>query len=186
MNYNNTILEDLPNEIWVDAFGFDGVYEVSNLGRIKSVGRFVNIRNGQRWVNTRIRKQCLVSDGRLTCTFNLEGNHYSQNVAALIFLSFNMKVNYNVKKHCVMHIDKVQSNNVLSNLIIEKISESHSINYVKKLLPHLKINNDKKRAEYLKLTHKICSKCKEEKVISLFEYGRNKCIVCRKIDKKKT
>ena len=41
---------------WIDALGFDGIYEVSNYGRIKSLGRYVNIRNGQRWVKERIRK----------------------------------------------------------------------------------------------------------------------------------
>ena len=29
--YENLQLEDLENEIWVDAFEFDGIYEVSNL-----------------------------------------------------------------------------------------------------------------------------------------------------------
>jgi len=185
MNYKNTILKDLPNETWVDAFGFDGIYEVSNLGRIKSVGRFVNIKNGQRWVKTRIRKQCLCADERLNCQFHLEGKWYSQNVSALIFLSFNPKVDYNIKTHCVMHIDKIQHNNILSNLIIEKISNSHSVNHLKKLLPHLKINNDKKRYDYLKLTHKECTKCKNKKVISVFEYGRNKCKNCRSQEKAK-
>lgn len=186
MNYKNTILEDLPNEIWVDAFGFDGVYEVSNLGRIKSVGRLVNIRNGQRWVKTRIRKQCLVSDGRLTCPFNLEGKYYSQNVAALIFLSFNPKADYNVKTHCVMHIDKVQHNNVLSNLIIEKKSKSHSVNHEKHLLPHLKINNDKRRSEYLKIKERKCKDCNTIKKIDMFRYGSKQCKGCRSLSQKQT
>lgn len=32
--YKNLSLEDLENEIWVDALGFGGVYAVSNLGRV--------------------------------------------------------------------------------------------------------------------------------------------------------
>ncbi len=28
--YTNLQLEDLPNEVWVDVYGYDGIYEVSN------------------------------------------------------------------------------------------------------------------------------------------------------------
>jgi len=177
-------LEDLPNEIWADALGFDGIYEVSNLGRIKSLGRYVNGKNGQRWNKERIRKQFLSKDGRLGCIFCHDGNKYSQNIQALIYLSFNIKNEYNIKTNCVMHLDKNKSNNTLSNLKIESISYSHEINYEKKLLPHLKANNDKRRNDYLKLTHKACVECGNNKKISDFEYGRNKCIDCRKEEKK--
>lgn len=180
--YNNTTLEDLENEIWIDALGFDGIYEVSNLGRIKSLGRWVSNGKSERWVKEKIRKQVLVSDGRLTCP--LRGN--SINVSAIIFLSFNTDIPYDPKKNCVMHINKLQSDNILSNLKIETISKSHKINHKKNLLPHLEKNNKKARNEYLKLTHKICTKCNEKKTIINFEYGRNKCKSCRKIEKKES
>ena len=83
-----------------------------------------------------------------------------------------------------MHINKIQSDNRLINLKVESISNSHKVNHIKKLLPHLKKNNDKSRAEYLKLTHKKCVKCNDKKTIINFEYGRNKCKTCRKIEKK--
>ncbi len=183
MSYKITTLEDLPNEVWVDVFGFDGLYEVSNLGRYKSLGRYVNIRNGQRWAKERVMKQCLVYDGRLTLKLSNNGS-VSINVAAIIFLSFNLKADYNVKTHCVMHIDKIQSNNVLSNLKIEKISKSHSINYSKGLLHHLTKNNRKRTEDYFKLTHKVCCVCSIKKAISCFEHGRNKCLGCRYLEKK--
>lgn len=28
-------LDNLENEEWIDAFGFDGIYQVSNYGRVK-------------------------------------------------------------------------------------------------------------------------------------------------------
>ncbi len=180
--YNNPTLEDLENEIWVDALGFDGVYEVSNLGRIKSLGRWVSNGKSERWIKEKIRKQVLVSDGRLTCP--LKG--VSINVSAIIFLSFNSDTPYNPKKQCVMHINKIKDDNRLCNLKIESISKSHKINYKKNLLPHLEKNNKKARNEYLKLTHKICTKCNENKTIINFEYGRNKCKSCRKIEKKES
>jgi len=176
--YNNLQLENLDNEIWVDAIGFDGISEVSNLGRIKSLGRWVSNGKSERWVKEKIRKQSLGSDGRLTCPLK----NTSINVSATIFLSFYPDKPYNPKKQCVMHKNKIKSDNRLENLKIENISKSHKLNHKKGLLPHLKSNNDKSRSEYLKLTQKICSKCKERKTIVNFEYGRNKCKSCRKIE----
>ena len=178
--YNNLTIDDLEDEIWIDALGFDGVYHVSNLGRIKSLGRWVSNGKSERWVKERIRKQTLCCDGRLTCPLQ----NTSINVSAIIFLSFNSEIPYNPKKQCVMHINKIKSDNRLVNLKIESISKSHEINHKKNLLPHLKINNDKSRKEYLKLTHKICTKCNTKKTILNFEYGRNKCKHCRKIENK--
>ena len=34
-------LEDLQNEIWVDIKGYEGLYQVSNMGRVKSLKRYV-------------------------------------------------------------------------------------------------------------------------------------------------
>ena len=35
--YQNLSLEDLPNEEWRDVVGYEGLYQVSNLGRVKSL-----------------------------------------------------------------------------------------------------------------------------------------------------
>lgn len=182
--YENMQIEDLPNEIWVDAFGFDGIYEVSNLGRIKSIGRYVPNGNGERWVAESIRKQVLVSDGRLTCPFSYKGNSISNNVSAIIFQSFNPNAIYDVKTHCVMHKNKLKRDNRLSNLKLETISNSHKLNYRKKLLPHLEANHKIRAENYKKLAHKICVECYLKKEIRFFEHGRNKCKECRKEQKK--
>ena len=69
-------------------------------------------------------------------------------------------------------------------MILIKISDSHKINHKQSLLPHLKNNNDKRKSDYKKLTHKICKKCEEKKEIERFEFGRNTCLVCRVRSKK--
>lgn len=33
-------IDDLPNEIWKDIPNFKGMYQISNLGRVKSLQRF--------------------------------------------------------------------------------------------------------------------------------------------------
>jgi len=177
-------LDDLDNEEWVDALGFDGVYQVSSFGRVKTLGRWVSNGKSERLVKEKIRKLNTGKDGRITMTFNYENIATSVNLPAIIFFSFYPKKRYLDKTYCVAHINKIKNDNRLENLILIKISDSHKINHIEKLLPHLKINNDKKKEEYSKLTHKICKKCVEKKGIELFEFGRNTCLDCRNSLKK--
>ena len=59
-NYKNLSLEDLPNEVWKDVVGYEGLYQVSNLGRVKSLQRLDN--KGRR-INLSIRKQVVGNVG---------------------------------------------------------------------------------------------------------------------------
>ena len=45
------------NEIWKPIKGFEGLYEVSNLGRIKALKRKKNCNKGWGWVKEHIMKQ---------------------------------------------------------------------------------------------------------------------------------
>jgi hypothetical protein len=40
-HYKNLSLKDIPGEIWKDIEGFEGYYQVSNMGRVKSLEREV-------------------------------------------------------------------------------------------------------------------------------------------------
>lgn len=177
-------LNNLENEEWIDALGFDGIYQVSNLGRVKTLGRWVSNGKSERWVKERIRKLYTGKDGRITMIFNYQNKKTSINLPAIIFFSFHPEKRYLDRTYCVAHINKILNDNRLENLTLIKISDSHKINHIEKLLPHLKVNNDKRKAEYLKLTHKICKTCNEKKEIEKFEHGRNSCLVCRKRSKK--
>jgi len=169
-------LADLENEEWIDAIGFDGIYQVSNLGRIKSIGRYVPIRNGERWVKERILKQSLSKDGRLSCGFSIDNKKHSINVPYVIWQSFNYTKKINTKKECIMHKNKNQSDNRLINLEKTTISKSHSMNWEKGLLGHLKENNSKRTEIYNSLTERKCKCCNEVKSIKKYKRG---CFTCR-------
>jgi hypothetical protein len=177
-------LEDLENEEWIDALGFDGIYEVSNFGRVKTLGRWVRNGKSERFVKERIRKLHTGKDGRVTMIFNYENKKTSVNLPALIYFSFNPDKEYLDRTFCVSHLNKILNDNRLKNLILIKISDSHKINHKQNLLPHLKNNNDKRKSDYDKLTHKTCKKCNDKKEIESFEFGRNTCLVCRSRSKK--
>ena len=48
----------LENEIWKDVKGFEGLYMVSNYGRIKSIDHYVKCNSGRRLVRVKILKPC--------------------------------------------------------------------------------------------------------------------------------
>jgi hypothetical protein len=51
-------MEQRDTKIWKDIAGFEGYYQVSNWGRVKSLARYVNCRGGQKLNKERIRKTC--------------------------------------------------------------------------------------------------------------------------------
>lgn len=56
-NYKNLKWgDDSHLEVWKQIKGYEGLYEVSNMGRIRSVGRSVPVRGGFAYRNARIRK----------------------------------------------------------------------------------------------------------------------------------
>lgn len=63
-NSGSESTQTLPNEIWKDIPNYEGEYQVSNLGRIKSLSRSYLQSNGKKiTIKTRIRKQSFDRNG---------------------------------------------------------------------------------------------------------------------------
>ena len=59
-------MENKNKEIWKDIKGYEGMYQVSNLGRVKSLGRIVTRKNGRRLtIQERILKPKPTQNGYL-------------------------------------------------------------------------------------------------------------------------
>lgn len=103
-------------EIWKDIIeeGFEGLYQGSNFGRIRSLDRLVDGKNGsKRFVKGRILKTCLDSHGYpLVCLHN-NVMQKTKNVHKLIWEAFNGKV---PKGYEINHISECKTENSLSNL----------------------------------------------------------------------
>ena len=112
-------------EIWKDIKGFEGLYQVSNLGRVKSVDRFRKVNGG-----TRLQKGCLLknsptSNGYLkVCLRDVRRVSHSS-IHRLVAKSFIKKTD--VKKNTVNHIDGNKHNNIHSNL--EWVTQVENINH---------------------------------------------------------
>jgi hypothetical protein len=98
-------IEDLEGEIWNDVFGFDGLFSVSNLGRVKREMRTTSY--------NRVIQEKIIS--RIYCTnkssgkksavakLNYENKRIVRTVASLVVESFIRPLNDN---ECAIHIDK--------------------------------------------------------------------------------
>lgn len=190
VHYQNRDLKDIPGEIWVDAIGLDGYYEVSNMGRIKSLGRYVNTKGGQRWKSEIIRKQHLFKSGKLGIRLNVDGQMVDVNIPRLIYFSFNYNEEEKGRNWVVMHKNKIQSDNRLCNLKYTTCSKSHAVNFAMGISgSQLEIGQRAHRkyteensvfGENGKTTHRTCKSCNLLLPQKKFDiYGVNTCRKCR-------
>ena len=93
----------MDNEIWKDIPGYEGRYQASNLGRIKSILR------GE----TRIKKPYLDKYGYLQVCININGTQCNKRVHRLIAKTFIE--NLDNKPH-IDHINTIKTDNRVSNL----------------------------------------------------------------------
>lgn len=105
-------------EIWKSIPGFEGYYEASNFGRIRSLDRYVQL-EGQYGRYTRFKPGKIMTpkfDGRgmyLQVVLSKNGNHRKHLVHRLIAFTF-IENPYNLPE--VNHIDEDKTNNCVSNL----------------------------------------------------------------------
>lgn len=76
-------------EIWKDIQGYEGLYQVSNLGRVKSVERFVdNLVRGHYWQEERILKTCKRTNGYADVLLSKDGKRKNFNIHRLVAIAF--------------------------------------------------------------------------------------------------
>lgn len=103
-------------EIWKDIPGYKGFYQISNLGRIKSLERyFKNPLTGKVLIKEKIRVLRKSKYGYLRCNLSKKGTTKTHQVHKLVAIAF---LNHKPNGHKIVidHIDNDRANNVLSNL----------------------------------------------------------------------
>lgn len=99
-------------EIWKDIKGFEGKYQISDLGRVKSLSR--KVWQGKVFFQSteKIVIPQLTKNGYLTCKLSLNNSSKRYPIHRLVMLNFHP----DTQKEQVNHIDGVKTNNRLSNL----------------------------------------------------------------------
>lgn len=102
-------------EIWKDIAGFEGIYQVSNMGRIKSIDRYVfTIKGcGKRFVKGDVKKPTLMKRGYLKISLFKGGKGRTREVQRIVAETF---IDNPFCKEQVNHIDGDKTNNCVSNL----------------------------------------------------------------------
>lgn len=101
-------------EVWKVVKGFEGFYEVSNLGRVRSVERTVLYKDGRKFnYKSILLKAGKDQRGYLQVGFNKNGANSTHRIHRLV--AENFIPNHSINKE-VNHIDGVKENNKLDNL----------------------------------------------------------------------
>lgn len=125
-------------EIWKDVIGFEGYYQVSSLGRVKSLDRIVKNRFGERPHKGKILSYNLDKDGYKTVCLSKKSKVKRKRVGRLVGESFLGLTN----KHTIDHIDYNILNDNIDNLRI--LSKSKNCSNTRRNKLNLPIGVDKK------------------------------------------
>lgn len=122
-------------EIWKDIQGFEGVYQVSNKGNVRSLERVVMRRNQKPMrIKERILKTCSNSHGYETAVFQNGPRTKPIAMHRLVAIAFLPLVD---GKEYVNHIDGNKQNNHISNLEWVTRSENMKHAFAIGLLSHV-------------------------------------------------
>ena len=160
------------NEIWKDIDGYEGLYQVSNLGNVKSFPRNGTIKQ------ERILKQ--TKDGNGYLTIGLHKNNKSKKVC-VHWLVANAFIENKNNFHVINHIDGNKENNRVDNL--EFCTQSYNVKEAIRLGLQ-KPYNEKAILQYDKYMNFIKewkSACEVQRVLNIYQTNISKC--CLKLRK---
>lgn len=114
-------------EKWVDIPGYENYYQVSNMGRVRSLPRFVpHARNNGRLLKGKVLKPRKNKPGYVFVSLYRNGSGENIQIHQLVMMSF---IGYPPEGYCVNHKNGIKTDNSLSNLeyVTYKENQRHRI-----------------------------------------------------------
>ena len=186
--YKNLDLKDLPGEQWVDAYGLDGLYVVSTLGRIKRLEHYTE----SRWGTPKFQKEMIISQ-YMTKSYTGADSNLIVNIkkktrvaSRFIYQSFFPDQIFS-KNDCVMHMNKIISDNSIINLKFTVRKNSKRVDMEKSYLTKKSVKENlvklmEMRQEINKAhqnrTYDTCSICGKVDLKENFPKNKSQCKPC--------
>jgi len=126
--WQNLQIEDLEGEVWKPIKDYEGLYEISNMGRVKSLSRKTKTKI---LTKDKIMKTKKGGGGYIQAKLSKKSKIYSPIVSRLVAEAFCEKPHY---ANVVNHIDSVRHNNIWTNL--EWVTHSQNMKHAFKCGHH--------------------------------------------------
>lgn len=149
-------IPNLANEVWKDIIGFEGMYQISNLGRVKSLSRILTSKNGkQTYRSVRILKSCINLHGYYYVNLYKGAKQYPRQIHRLIAEAFIPNPhNYPF----IDHINTVTTDNRIENLrwVTPKGNTNNSLTLAKIKESQRTLPYSVRRKRVANTMHKVC------------------------------
>ena len=136
-------------EIWKDVPNYEGYYQVSNLGRVKNLKRFVKAKSkATRLIKERILKANIDSTTYLAVMLSKDGKKKTFKVHQLVAMAF---LNHTPCGHKIVvnHINFNKQDNSLSNLELVTNRENCNKKHLKSTSDFVGVHWDKSRNKWV-------------------------------------
>ena len=114
----------MTEEIWRPIKGYEGLYDVSSYGRVRSVDRYKSNNGGIQWIKERILSPEKDKCGYLQVFLHCNGKQHQRKIHRLVAQTF---ISNPDNLPCVNHKDEDKTNNRVDNL--EWCDAKYNCNY---------------------------------------------------------
>jgi hypothetical protein len=119
-------------EVWKDVPKYEGLYQISNLGRVKSLSKYITRGNSDYYTKEKILINKIDGGGYLFVCFCVNQNRKYFKIHKLVAMAFLNHIPDGTQKIVVDHINNDKNNNTLDNLQLLNQRENSSKNHKNK------------------------------------------------------